>query len=204
MSFSSLVGRTLRRAGLIRPRSSTPLELQTRLGQDESGATAIEFAMVALPFFLLVFALLEISLRFFAGQVLETAVADAARMIRTGQAQAQGFDLVTFRGEICNGVSSLMTCDPDGNGDGGFRIDVRTYADFSSVDLSNPIAGAPGAEVLDESSFAFNIGSGGEIVLVRVFYEWPSFVSFNGIRFGNLGNGNHLLAATAAFRNEPF
>jgi len=160
--------------------------------------------MVALPFFLLIFALLEISLRFFAGQVLETAVADASRLIRTGQAQSLGFDLAAFRGQVCNGVSSLMTCDPDGGGVGGFRIDVRTYADFNSVDLSDPLTGAPGAEILDESSFAFNIGSGGEIVLVRVFYEWPSLISFSGTTFGNLGNGNYLLTATAAFRNEPF
>ncbi len=160
--------------------------------------------MVSVPFFALVFALLEISLRFFAGQVLETAVADAARMIRTGQAQAQGFDAAAFRGQVCGGVSTLMTCDPDGSGLGGFRVDVRTYADFSSVDLSNPLTGNPGEEILDESNFAFNMGSGGEIVLVRVFYEWPSLVSFNGTKFGNLGNGNHLLAATAAFRNEPF
>lgn len=204
MWFRSFARGTLKRAGLIRARTSNTSGNGLRLDRDESGATAIEFAMVALPFFLLVFALLEISLRFFAGQVLETAVADAARLIRTGQAQAQGFSLTTFRGKICDGVSSLMTCDPDGGGIGGFRIDVRTYADFSSVDLSNPLTGAPGAEVLDESNFAFNIGSGSEIVLVRVFYEWPSLISFNGTKFGNLGNGNYLLAATAAFRNEPF
>ena len=204
MWFRTFANGALKRAGLIRARASAPSEKKLRLDQDESGATAIEFAMVALPFFVMVFALLEISLRFFAGQVLETAVADAARMIRTGQAQTQGFNLTTFRGQVCSGVSSLMTCDPDGNGVGGFRIDVRTYADFSSVDLSNPLTGNPGEEVLDESNFAFNMGSGGEIVLVRVFYEWPSLISFNGTKFGNLGNGNHLLAATAAFRNEPF
>ncbi len=160
--------------------------------------------MVAMPFFMLIFALLEVSLMFFAGQVLETAVADAARLIRTGQAQSLGFNLTNFRGEVCSGVSSLMTCDPDGSGDGGFRIDVRTYADFNSVDLNTPISGAPGAEALDESSFGFNMGTGGEIVLVRVFYEWPTYVTYYGSNFGNLANGNRLLAATVAFRNEPF
>jgi Flp pilus assembly protein TadG len=204
MWFRKIAKKRLKRTGLFGAPPESSRGTRFRLDRDESGATAVEFAMVSVPFFALVFALLEISLRFFAGQVLETAVSDAARMIRTGQAQALGFDVAAFRTQVCGGVSSLMTCDPDGGGVGGFRVDVRTYADFSSVDLSNPLAGNPGEEVLDESSFAFNMGSGGEIVLVRVFYEWPSLISFNGTKFGNLGNGNHLLAATAAFRNEPF
>lgn len=199
MTKSKIANWAARRAGIIRARDA-----KRRLASDESGATAVEFALVSIPFFMLLFALLEVALIFFASQALETAVADASRLIRTGQAQAQGFSVAQFRGEVCNGVSTLMTCDPDGGGVGGLRIDVRTYADFTSVDLSEPISGNPGEETLDESSFGFNMGSGGEIVLVRVFYEWPAFFNFHGIAFGNLGSGGRLLAATAAFRNEPF
>ena len=47
-------------------------------------------AMVAAPFLALVFAILETAIVFFAGQTLETAAADSARLIMTGQAQTTG------------------------------------------------------------------------------------------------------------------
>ena len=41
----------------------------------------VEFGLVAVPFLGLTFAILETALVFFAGQTLETAVADSARLI---------------------------------------------------------------------------------------------------------------------------
>ena len=40
--------------------------------------------------------------------------------------------------------------------------------------------------------------------MVRAFYEWPVFVNLLGTNLATMANGKHLLAATAAFRNEPF
>src|SRR5690606_2566182 len=61
------------------------------LGRDERGVTAVEFGLLALPFFTIIAAILQTSLVFLADQVLESAVHDAARAIRTGQAQEAGF-----------------------------------------------------------------------------------------------------------------
>jgi hypothetical protein len=42
-------------------------------------------------------------------------------------------------------------------------------------------------------------------VVVRAFYEWGLMAKFpKQIGLGNMANGNRLLAATVAFRNEPF
>ncbi len=60
--------------------------LLRRFGRDRRGATAIEFALIALPFFALMMAILETFLTFFASQTIETAVNRGARLIRTGQA----------------------------------------------------------------------------------------------------------------------
>ena len=57
----------------------------------EDGAAAVEFAIVVAPFLAMLFAILETALVFFAGQTLETAVSDSARLILTGQAQTPGF-----------------------------------------------------------------------------------------------------------------
>ncbi len=159
----------------------------------ESGATAVEFAMVALPFFMLLLAIIEIGLLFFATQVLETGVESAARLIRTGQ--AQGFSEAQFKTEVCNRISSMFDCNK-------LYIDVRPYAQFAGVDLSKPID--PDTQNLETAGFTFNSGIGGDIVVVRAFYEWPMVASFLGDNLGDLANGNRLLASTAAFRNEPF
>ena len=63
--------------------------------RDSRGTTAIEFAMVALPFVLLLFGLLSVSLYFFTTFTLENAVWQAARAIRTGQVQQGQGDYAT-------------------------------------------------------------------------------------------------------------
>lgn len=40
------------------------------------------------------------------------------------------------------------------------------------------------------------------IVVVRLFYQWPLFVTGLGFNMGC--NNKRLLIATAAFKNEPF
>jgi Flp pilus assembly protein TadG len=168
-----------------------------RLGQlrrDQKGATAVEFALLALPFFALLFAILETALLFFVGELLDTSVAESARLIRTGQAQEKNFDAEDFRGAICDAMVVMLSCEAN------LKIDVRTPKSFASADLSSPVTDGE----LDDKDFGYDDGHGGEIVVVRAFYEWPTFMRFYGQDFATLANGNHLLAATATFRNEPF
>ena len=58
--------------------------------RDERGFTAVEFAMVAMPFLMLLFGTIGIGLFFFTTFSLENAVEQASRQIRTGQAQLAG------------------------------------------------------------------------------------------------------------------
>jgi Flp pilus assembly protein TadG len=55
-----------------------------RFRRNRRGSAAVEFALVAPVFFALLFAIIETSIVFFAGQVLETITQDAARTILTG------------------------------------------------------------------------------------------------------------------------
>lgn len=166
-----------------------------RFGSDEGGATAVEFSLVALPFIALMFAILETGLCFFASQTLETAVANAGRLVRTGQAQQAGLNMDTFKEKICDQVMSLFACTEN------LKLDVRTYSEFADLTLTRPVD-ADGNLKTDD--FKFEPGHGSDIVLVRAYYEWPVFVPQFGNDLANLPNGNHLIAAAAAFRNEPF
>lgn len=165
-----------------------------RFVRKDDGAAAVEFAMVAAPFLALIFAILETAIVFFAGQVLETATADSARLIMTGQAQKGNFSQTKFKEEVCARVLGLFDCT------GGIKVDVRTYSSFASVNSSKPID-ANGNVTFTP---AYDPGKAGEIVVVRLLYEWPVYVSLLGLNLADLGNSKRLLMATAAFRNEPF
>ncbi|MBN8998205.1 MAG: pilus assembly protein [Rhizobiales bacterium] len=160
--------------------------------RDAGGATAVEFGLIAIPFIAMMVAIIEIGITYFADNALDSATAEAARLIRTGQAQAQGFDSAAFRDKVCDGVKPVFDCN-------GLKIDVRTSPDFSTAAIAPPLK--PDG-TLDETQLGFNAGHGTDIVIVRVFYEWPAMLNF--IDQNSTANGKHLLAAVTAFRNEPF
>lgn len=165
-----------------------------RFVRKNDGAAAVEFALVAAPFLALVFAILETALVFFAGQVLETAAADSARLILTGQAQKGGLSQTQFKQEVCNRIYGLFDCNS------GIKVDVRTYSSFSSASMSKPIDSSGNVTFTP----AYQPGTPGDIVVVRLLYEWPVYVSLLGLNLSDLSNGKRLIMATAAFRNEPY
>ena len=58
-----------------------------RFRRNRRGSAAVEFALVAPLFFCMLFAILETAIVFFAGQVLENATQETARLVLTRQAQ---------------------------------------------------------------------------------------------------------------------
>ena len=139
---------------------------------------------------------------FFAGQVLETVTQDSARMVLTGQAQngqvpicnATACTKVTFKNYVCSRISLLFDCA------NGIYVDVRSYSAFASVDVSAPIDAS--GNFVDSTKYI--PGGAGDIVVVRLFYQWPLFVTGLGYNIANLSNNKRLLTATAAFKNEPY
>ena len=162
--------------------------------RDRRGATAVEFGILALPFLALVGAIFESALCFLAGQILDTAVADAGRLIRTGQAQAASYSESTFKTEICNRLYVLFDCT-------NLSIDAKVYTNFTSANTSMPI---DSNKNFDTSGFTFQIGGSTQIVVVRAFYPFPLYFNKLGLDLSNLANGTRLLSGVSTFRNEPF
>jgi Flp pilus assembly protein TadG len=165
-----------------------------RFGSGRSGATAVEFAMIAAPFFFLLFAMIEIAAVFFTGTVLENAVLEAARQIRTGQAQSGGMSQAGFRQEVCDRIGVVGDCDR-------LEIDVKVFEDFDDVDQSSPIDEGGN---MDNSDFGWDPGEAGDIVLVRVFYRWSLMTPNFGGALSNMRDNQRLISAATVFRNEPF
>lgn len=165
-----------------------------RFVRRQDGAAAVEFGLVAEPFLALLFAIMETAVVFFSGQALETAVADSSRLIMTGQAQTGGYNQAAFKNAVCAKIYGLFDCQ------NGVYVDVKTYTTFDGVAMSNPVD-ANGNFV---NNFTYTPGGPGDIVVVRLYYQWPVYVSLVGFNLSNMSGGKRLLVATAAFRNEPY
>lgn len=162
------------------------------LARDQQGVVAVEFAMVAFPFFAILFAIIEVCLVFFASQLLEKATQDTTRLILTGQAQQSSMTEAQFKQKVCNEVKMLLDCSK-------LYIDVKNYPSFAAVTAPNPISN--GNLV---NNFGFQPGGPGDIVIARVLYPWQLFVPTMGLNLSNMNNNVRLLTATAVFRTEPY
>lgn len=159
----------------------------------EANAT-VEFGLLAAPFVAGLFAILQTALVFFAEQALETAAATSARLIFTGQAQLNNWDAAQFKAQVCSQISGIFNCAS------GVYVDVETYSSFSAVNTGMPISGG----TFESSSLGYNPGGPGDIVMLRLYYQYPVYVNLLGFNLGNLNGGYDLFAATAIFKNEPY
>ncbi len=160
----------------------------------EKGATAVEFGIVALPFFLLLMAILETGMVFYAQSTMDGAMKEAARMIRTGEAQKNNWSQADFRNKMCTAVSGLFGCTEN------LKIEVLSFPDATAITL--PPALDNNGDL--KNAFSYSPGAPNDTVVVRVFYSWDLIMSIPGIGLSNMNGNKRLLTAAAAFKNEPF
>ena len=202
--------RQLPTLGVFAPRWQKKLEA---FAEDKRGIAAVEFAMIAVPFFLLIFSLLEVCVIFIMSSILEHAASEASRQIRTGQLQTATYDTSdlstpndageAFEELICDNLYGMMSCDAK------LSIDVATFSSFANTGNSSPSFNsdthATNPNGLNNDGFDTVLGGQNDIVVVRVFYEWDLIIPVMSAPLDNMGGSNRrLLQATVAFRNEPF
>ncbi len=170
-----------------------------RFARAETGAAAVEFAMIAAPFIFLLCAIFELAIMFLAGQLLDTATNDTARLIRTGQASTTVPSASAFATQVCNRLYVLFDCSQ-------LAVESKTYANFSAVgDLSSTAAYKDADGNFDQTKVtSYQTGNGSCIVVVRVFYPYPVFFKSLLWDAASVPGGKVLMTGVAAFRNEPF
>lgn len=168
---------------------------------DERGVTAIEFAILALPFFTIVFAILETSIVFFAGQILDSAVQDAGRLARTGRAQNASYSADDFRAAVCSGLYTLFDCSA-----AALKIKVSVVDSFANATVTSPVeTGAACTPNCDWTIVTdYSPGVGNDIVLVQAYYKWPTLIHLPGFNLQDQPDGTRLLGSVRVFKNEPF
>jgi Flp pilus assembly pilin Flp len=183
--------------------------------RSSEGATAIEFGIVAAPFFALLLGTLEVALAFWSTQVLETAVSTASRQVYTGQFQTANptSDPPTpaqktaaqaeFKRLICEQVRGLFDCNAK------VSVDVRAVSSFLAAQAAPPVTGGQ----FDPSGYSYDPPKRLQIAIARASLEYPVYVTKLCMPGGTcismnagtrLNSGNRLITATAVFRTEPF
>jgi len=145
----------------------------------------VEFALAGIPFLLLLLAAFEIGFVYWANKELENATNDAARLVRTGQAQAASMTQADLKTEACKRVAILIDCTTR------LRLDVRSAANFGDITPPEPLNSD--GTLKSDNDFSFAPGGPDEAVLVSAFFDWPALLQ-----------GERVLRATAPLRNEPF
>lgn len=176
-----------------RPRAGLPARAclrAKRFARARRGAVTVEFAFVAIPFLMLIFAIIELGLVFLVSLTLENAIMDVGRTIRTGEVQTAGGTAATFKTAVCTEMSWLgASCSA------ALSLDVRTFTAFSASGTALTTA-KPNTPCWDP-------GGPSSIVLIRAYYNWPLVTPLmqTGLQSAN---GRRMLTAATAFSNEPY
>jgi len=170
--------------------------IASRFIRQRDGATTVEFALVVVPFLAVLFAIIQSAMVFFASQALRTAASYGGRLIMTGQAQAQGFDAAKFKNAVCANINGMFNCQAS------VYVDVKTYNAFSTINNNALPLDANGN--LQTGNFGYQTGGPNDIVVVRLMYQLPTYVTLLGLNLSNMAGGNRLVMATVAFRNELY
>ena len=181
--------------------------------RSRDGSAAMEFALLAIPYFMVIFAIIETFVAFAAEELVSNGVDTVSRQMRTGQITfnlgrtTDVADVKAFRQRFCNEVSILIQCSateiatPD-----KLWLDVRTVTNFSDIPTTIPM----NATGLDTTAMQYNPGGSGTKNMVRAYYKWqvitdlvrPYITPYRTTTGARLTE--YLIVATAAFQNEQY
>ena len=168
--------------------------------RDEDGVVAVEFAIVAVPFMMLLFGIIELAVIFFMGSSLQSATFEASRLIRTGQFTSG--DEAQFKTEVCTNMkggntAAIAACESN------LEVTVLLLSDFSS---STSFGG--GATVPTDSSgdpINYTASAGGDTVIVTATFKHVLSLPGSFTQLANVdGENARNIVSVTAFRNEPF
>ncbi|PHR93755.1 MAG: hypothetical protein COA69_03755 [Robiginitomaculum sp.] len=175
---------------------------------DETGTTAIEFAILGIPFLALLFGIIELALIFFISATTQHALETVARQIRTGEFQSASDTADAFKTGICTAMAGAGSCSK-------IRVDVvsSSTGKFSALSLpESPVActGTPAEIEACESqppampADSYASTASGDVVIVRVQYFHRLVLPSEITRLSNASGNTHIITHTTAFKNEPF
>lgn len=168
--------------------------------RSNDGATAIEFGLLAVPFFSLIFAIFELAVVFFISSSLNHAVSEAGRQIRIGNFQSCG--KAAFKAQVCDTMVSIGSCENN------LRLDVIKNTTFGAITLPNippPVTVPVGQNPPPVPNGDFQESFAGEPVVIRALFYHKLILPAQLTRLeSSPGTNTRVIRSTTAFQNEPF
>jgi len=161
--------------------------------KDEEGSTAVEFALIGIPFIFMVIGIIEMALMFTAQSLLESSTSEASRQVRTGAVQQGGGEDV-FRDTLCDFSSLLIPCD-----------DIQYQVE--SVESFDDAQEFPDAQFDDDGNLedqSFDPGGVSDVVLIRVAYQYPIKTPMMSLILSNNSSNKRILLSTVVLQTEPY
>lgn len=194
-----------------------PAKRLRRLLKSSEGATAIEFAILAIPFMMIVFATFETFIAFTGEQLVSNAVDTMSRRVRTGQitfglGRTTDMTQTQFRQEFCKQISVMITCSgSEPATPSKLFIDLQQVTNFADIPTNVPLVATNGGKSrdLDVSKLKFTPGGAGKINMFRAYYRWPITTDLvrpyiSNIQSEGSTKGDFLIVSTSAFQNENY
>lgn len=174
---------------------------------NQSGATAVEFGLVAFPFMLLTFMTINVGLFYFTVNSLDKGASDAVRSILTGTAQTSGLKVGDFRSLVCtqanlggsaidcSKLSVLMASSTTNWAD----LETKISA-ISCTSAGNLTAGTGNSTDL----LSTYVNGNSAYVFVTLCYQWELSRYLPFWNFGSFSDGSMLIQSSLAFKTEPY
>ncbi len=148
------------------------------LFRSRDGAAAIEFAILAIPYFIIVFAIIETFVAFAAEQLVGNAVDTMGRKLRTGaitvnHSSSTDMDRTQFRQAFCNEISILIRCSASEVATPNkLWIDLRSFSSFQTMTTMAPGVPLTATGDLNTLAMAYAPGGANTTNMLRAYYKW--------------------------------
>lgn len=175
--------------------------------RSRDGSAAIEFALLAIPYFMVIFAIIETFIAFAGEQLVSNAVDTMSRKVRTGQITAANTDRTAFRTAFCKEVAILISCSTtEAATPSKLFVDVQKFSTFAAIPTT--IAKTSGGDI-NTAGFQYAPGGAGTINMVRAYYKWQIITDLirpyiSSIKPTDGSSAYYLIVATATFQNEQY
>jgi len=161
---------------------------------NERGATAVEFALVAIPALYLLIGIIEMSLMFLAMSTLDYAANESSRLIRTGQVQQSNTDPEEmFRDSLCSYAKTFLDCKQVQYE----VVHMNSFADFSNHKARYDEKG-------DLISDGFDAGSVNDVILIRAVYKYKLMTPIIAQLLSDVDGSSKRLVTTIVLETEPY
>lgn len=197
-------------AELVDLRGCTRRRPLAAFARSRDGTAAIEFALLAIPYFMVIFAIIETFIAFAGEQLVSNAVDTLSRKIRTGQITLANTDRTAFRTAFCSEVSILIRCSTtEAATPNKLYVDVQKFATFAAIPTTIPRVSTAADADIKTSAFQYAPGGAGTINMVRAYYRWQVLADLirpyiTNVKPTDGSSAYFLIVATAAFQNEQY